>query len=220
MVRVTSEVGRLRRALVHEPGVEVDNMVPELMEQLLFDDILYGDLARDEHGRFRRVMQLLGIEVVDASLLLAEALADDEARNWIVDVLLGRLPRRRREELRGLPAEELAGAVVGGLRARPSSAGDDVADNALYEIPPLPNWCFQRDPQVVLHDHVLIGAMATPARHPESLLTRTLFRHHPSLRDVPIALSSHRMLTLKLSASWTRGREELKLILGVKNEYR
>ncbi|MCH7779497.1 MAG: arginine deiminase, partial [Acidobacteria bacterium] len=93
MVRVTSEVGRLRRALVHEPGVEVDNMVPEMMEQLLFDDILYGDLARDEHSRFRRVMQLLGIEVVDSAHLLAEALADEEARDWIVDVLLARLPR-------------------------------------------------------------------------------------------------------------------------------
>ena len=42
-VRVTSEIGRLRRALVHEPGPEVDRMVPAMMEQLLFDDILYGD---------------------------------------------------------------------------------------------------------------------------------------------------------------------------------
>ena len=39
MVRVTSEVGRLRRALVHEPGGEVDLMVPGMLEQLLFDDI-------------------------------------------------------------------------------------------------------------------------------------------------------------------------------------
>jgi len=188
MVRVTSEVGRLRKVLVHEPGVEVDHMVPAMMEQLLFDDILYGDLARDEHARFRRVMQLLGIEVVDASQLLTEALADDEARDWIVDVLLGRLPRRRREELRALPADELARTVVEGRRAVIAAPGDDVPGDALYEIPPLPNWCFQRDPQVILRDHVLIGAMATPARHPESLLTRTVFRHHPSLRDVPVRM--------------------------------
>ncbi len=188
MVRVTSEVGRLRRALVHEPGVEVDNMVPEMMEQLLFDDILYGDLARDEHSRFRRVMQLLGIEVVDSAHLLAEALADEEARDWIVDVLLARLPRRRREALRALPGDELAATVVGGLRADGNTAGERIPADALYEIPPLSNWCFQRDPQVVLHDRVLIGAMATPARHPESLLARVLFRHHPSLRDVPIQM--------------------------------
>ena len=63
MVRVTSEIGRVRRVLVHEPGIEVDNMVPSMMEELLFDDILYGDRARDEHARFRRVLQLFGIEV-------------------------------------------------------------------------------------------------------------------------------------------------------------
>ena len=188
MVRITSEVGRLRRVLVHEPGVEVDHMVPGMLEQLLFDDILYGDLARDEHARFRRVMQLLGIEVLESAQLLAEALACEEARDWIVDVLLGRLPRRRREELRDMPAADLAAVVVGGHRATSLEPGDDVSSDRLYEIPPLPNWCFQRDPQVVLHDQVLIGAMATPARHPESLLTRTIFRHHPSLRDVPMRM--------------------------------
>jgi len=179
MVRVTSEVGRLRKVLVHEPGIEVDHMVPAMMEQLLFDDILYGDLARDEHARFRRVMQLLGIEVLDATQLLAESLSDSAACDWIVDVLLSRLSRRRRDELRAWPAAELAAAVVAGLR----SDGDE-----LYEIPPLPNWCFQRDPQVVLHGHVLIGAMATPARHAESLLSRTVFRHHPALREVPVLM--------------------------------
>ena len=51
MVRVTSEVGRLRKVLVHEPGVEVDHMVPGMMEQLLFDDILYGEEAEKNDPR-------------------------------------------------------------------------------------------------------------------------------------------------------------------------
>ena len=54
MVNVTSEIGRLRRVLIHEPGPEVDRMVPPMMEELLFDDILFGDRARDEHRRLRR----------------------------------------------------------------------------------------------------------------------------------------------------------------------
>ena len=65
MLNVTSEVGRLRKVLVHEPGPEVDLMVPAMMEQLLFDDILFGDGARNEHGRFRRVLQLLGAEPIE-----------------------------------------------------------------------------------------------------------------------------------------------------------
>lgn len=182
MLRVTSEVGRLRRALVHEPGVEVDHMVPGMLDELLFDDIIYGDRARDEHARFRRVMQLLGIEVVDAQDLLAEALESDAARDWIVRVVLGALPRERREELREWPALELAATVVGGLRRA------DGHGHRLFEVPPLPNWCFQRDPQVVLHATVLVGAMATPGRHPEALLSRTLFRHHPWFSDTPILM--------------------------------
>jgi len=55
-VHVTSEIGRLRRVLIHEPGPEVDLMIPSMMEELLFDDILFGDAARAEHQRFRRVL--------------------------------------------------------------------------------------------------------------------------------------------------------------------
>ena len=74
MLDVTSEIGRLRRVLVHAPGPEVDRMVPAMMEQLLFDDILDGDRAREEHGQLRRVMQLLGVEVIEAGDLLQQAL--------------------------------------------------------------------------------------------------------------------------------------------------
>ena len=74
MVRVTSEVGRLRRALVHEPGVEVDNMVPEMMEQLLFDDILFARDAREEHAAFCTILNKAGAETLYAGDLLAECL--------------------------------------------------------------------------------------------------------------------------------------------------
>jgi arginine deiminase len=54
-----------------------------MMEELLFDDILFGDRARDEHRKFRRLLQLLGIEVVEANTLLHDALVDDQARAWL-----------------------------------------------------------------------------------------------------------------------------------------
>jgi len=184
IVHVTSEVGRLRRALVHEPGPEVDRMVPAMMEQLLFDDILYGDRARDEHARFRRVLQLFGIEVLDAADMLVEALGADPARSWVIDVLLEDLPGAYRERLHGLSAEQLVAVLVGGDRREAGESGIEVED--LYGIAPLPNWCFQRDPQVVLGDAVILCAMAAPARHREALLTRAIFRFHERLRGVPV----------------------------------
>jgi arginine deiminase len=178
MLGVSSEIGRLRRALVHEPGAEIDRMVPAMMDELLFDDILYGDSARDEHARLRRVLQLCGVEVAEASDLLAQALAQEEARRWVLDVLMEELPQELRQELAALPAPELAETLVAG-RAR-SGAGP------LYTITPLPNWCFQRDPQVIVGRSVIFCSMATPARQREALLARAIFRFHPELRELPV----------------------------------
>jgi len=162
VLRVSSEIGRLRRGLVHEPGPEVDRMVPAMMEQLLFDDILYGDRAREEFARFRRVLQLLGVQVLDAADLLEESLAEPGAREWLIEGLLEDLPAHERARLGGLPADELATTLVCG--ARRDADGRGIEAEELYSIPPLPNWCFQRDPQVVLGPGVLLCSMAAPAR--------------------------------------------------------
>ncbi len=184
MVRVTSEVGRLRRVLVHEPGAEVDRMVPAMMEELLFDDILFGDRAREEHRRFQRVLQLFGVELLFAEDLLAEALAHDEARAFVLDAVSGDLPRPVREQLAAAAPGALVEMLVRGIRLDPSH--DGLGADELYELPPLPNWCFQRDPQVVLGEGVVFSAMATTARFRESLLSRAIFRFHPEFAKTPV----------------------------------
>ena len=186
MVRVTTEIGRLRKVLVHEPGPEVDRMVPPMMEELLFDDILFGDRARDEHRRFRRLLQLLGIEVVEANALLAEALASDEARTWLWARLRPEAPQELRAGEPPASAEEAVAIATAGLLASDDCRGIEVED--LFRLPPLPNWCFQRDPQVILGDGVIFSAMATAARWREGLLTRCIFRFHPELAGTPVVL--------------------------------
>ena len=186
MLRVTSEVGRLRRVLVHEPGPEVDLMVPSMMEELLFDDILFGDRARDEHRQFRRVLHLLGIEALEARDLLTEVLEIPEAREWAADVLLEDLPRALRDALAEAASADLAEALVGGRLAPGPQTRFAVEE--LFEVAPLPNWCFQRDPQVVLGTGVVFGSMAASARHREALLARSIFRFHPDLSETPVLL--------------------------------
>ncbi len=183
MLDVTSEVGRLRTVLVHEPGPEVDQMVPSMMEELLFDDILFGDRVREEHRRFRRLMQLLGVEVLDARDLLVEALEAGGARDWLAEVVLPELPPGLRERIRTAPVAEVVEILVSGAR-REESGGIGVDD--LYALAPIPNWCFQRDPQVVVGGGVVLGAMATPARWREAILARVIFRFHPRLAGAPL----------------------------------
>ena len=183
MVHVTSEIGRLRRVLVHEPGIEVDRMVPPMMEELLFDDILFGEKARDEHGRFRRLLQVLGIEVVEIADLLRETLANGDAREWLWRMMLPQLPPSLRNA-GPAKADEMLAAVVGGILTEDEGGGIEVGD--LFRLAPLPNWCFQRDPQVVLGDGVVFSAMATPARWREGILARAVFRFHHELGSTPV----------------------------------
>jgi len=184
-VRVTSEIGRLRRLLMHEPGPEIDRMVPVMMEELLFDDILFGDPARAEHARFRRVLQLLGVEILETRELLIETLAEQPAREWILESLVPVVPPLVGRRMVDATVEELAAMLVDGVRLDPCQAGIEVDE--LFELSPIPNWCFQRDPQIVIGDQVIISSMATPARWREGLLASAIFRFHPTAASRPHA---------------------------------
>lgn len=175
-IQVNSEIGRLRRVLVHRPGVEIDRMPPSMMEQLLFDDILDGDEAREEHDVFCRVMAQAGVAALDAQVLLAEVLERAEPRRSLLEELTREygVDRELVARLSDLPAAALAGAMIEGVPASDPR-------RQFFDLPPLPNYFFQRDPQVALGDRVVIASMATEAREREPLLGRVLFEHHPAL---------------------------------------
>ena len=82
---VHSEVGRLRRVMVHRPGLEHTRLTPSNAEELLFDDVLWVARAKAEHDMFVEVMRDRGVEVFEAEQLLAEALAKPEARDWVCE---------------------------------------------------------------------------------------------------------------------------------------
>ncbi|MEM1183203.1 MAG: arginine deiminase family protein [Acidobacteriota bacterium] len=185
-IQVRSEIGRLRRVLIHRPGLEIDWMVPSMMDRLLFDDILYGEDARLEHDQFRAVLHAAGVETLDPQGLLAEVLEDAELRSTAIDTLAAtgdgaRIGAEVIEELRGFDAGALATALVAGLRVGGDGPGGDRL-RSFYRLAPLPNYFFQRDPQVVMGDSVLVSEMATDARAREAYLSSLVFAHHPALK--------------------------------------
>ena len=62
---VRSETGRLRAVMTHSPGREVDRMIPAMMNDLLFEDILFGAAAREEHNHFRQLLGLSAEHVLE-----------------------------------------------------------------------------------------------------------------------------------------------------------
>lgn len=177
-LNVNSEIGKLKSVLVHLPGREIDVMLPSMMEQLLFDDILYGQLAREEHRKFQQVIRFVAEQVVDLQDMLEEIFEDPELRAEIVADFSSRF--RLKSRLRSLLAEQrgpsLAETLIGGILPRTNGS------RPTFDLAPIPNLFFTRDPQVVLGDGVVISSMATQARERESLLSRYVFRYHKDFR--------------------------------------
>jgi arginine deiminase len=179
-LRVTSEIGKLKSVLVHLPGPEIDRMVPSMMEELLFDDILYGNRAREEHRRFQQVLGYVADEVLDVQDLLEEVLQVPEQRGAIIDDLaktLGWGPEME-ARLRDLTAEQLAGKLIVGIEKEAPGSDASVASE-LFDLAPIPNYFFQRDPLVIVGERAIRCSMATAARTREPLLSGYVLALHP-----------------------------------------
>ena len=111
---VYSEVGKLRRVMVCRPGLAHKRLTPENCHVLLFDDIIWVQEAQNEHYNFCQVMRERGVEVLEMHDLLAQTLADPEARAWVLDrkINANTVTLIGLDELRGwldeMPAHELA----------------------------------------------------------------------------------------------------------------
>jgi arginine deiminase len=197
---VHSEVGTLRKVMVHRPGLEHSRLTPENAEELLFDDVLWVSQAKKEHDAFAEVMRERGVEVFEIETLLAEALADPDAREWVCAHVLNELQvgigaaDRAREWLAEVSPTDAAEFLVGGITKmdvrRDLGLVWESAETTSMLLPPLPNFLFQRDPSCWIYDGVTINPMTKPARKPESMLMETVYRFHPMFvaEDFPIWL--------------------------------
>ncbi|MDD3349073.1 MAG: arginine deiminase family protein, partial [Bacilli bacterium] len=77
-LNVKSEIGKLKTVLLHEPGKELENLTPNYLEELLFDDIPWLPLAIKEHRAFAKILRESGVEVVYLTDLVAESLDVNE----------------------------------------------------------------------------------------------------------------------------------------------
>jgi arginine deiminase len=186
---VESEVGTLRKVIVHRPGLEHTRLTPSNAEELLFDDVIWVKRAKEEHDVFVSVMRDRGVEVLYAEQLLTDVLQVPAAREWVLDRVLDErhvgvyLARSRHEWGRSASPSEVADFLIGGITKRDLSEGlgltyesSDLTDMLL---PPLPNFLFQRDPSCWIYDGVTLNPMAKPARRPETVFMEAIYRWHP-----------------------------------------
>jgi arginine deiminase len=188
---VQSEVGRLRQAIIHRPGLELSRLTPQNIGGLLFDDVLWAKKAKEEHDVFAETLREHGVAVHYFGQLLAETLEVPAGRQFVLDrvctpemagpALAGPL-RRLADDLDG---PQLAEYLVGGiLKAdlRPLRAHSlkwDMLRADDFLLPPLPNHLFPRDNSCWVYGGVSVNPMAKPARQRETLHVRAIYRYHP-----------------------------------------
>ena len=79
------DFAKLRQVILHRPGLELSRLTPENIRRLLFDDILWGKRAREEHDAFAQALRDRGVKVHYFAELLTEVLDIPQARSWILD---------------------------------------------------------------------------------------------------------------------------------------
>ncbi|HWS45957.1 MAG TPA: arginine deiminase [Acidimicrobiia bacterium] len=186
---VHSEVGKLRRVMVHRPGLEHSRLTPSNAEDLLFDDVLWVTRAKAEHDMFREVMAERDVEVFEAEQLLAEALVKPDTKDWVREHILSErqigitAARRAHEWVETADAGQVAEFLIGGITRADVEHNLglvwEAADPTSMLLPPLPNFLFQRDPSCWIFGGVTINPMTKPARVPETMIMEAIYRFHP-----------------------------------------
>lgn len=191
-IQVNSEIGVLKTVLLHRPGAEIENITPDTMERLLFDDIPFLQNAQKEHDYFAQVLQDRGVETVYIEQLLEDVLADSAVKDDFLTRYLtehhyvNNAMKDIKEYLNTLSTHDLVSTIYAGVRRElvdfkhpnlHDVAGSDAENPFLMD--PLPNAYFTRDPQAMMGSGLTINHMTYDARRPESLITEFVMKYHP-----------------------------------------
>ncbi|WP_242220783.1 arginine deiminase [Bacillus cereus group sp. BfR-BA-01380] len=202
-IHVTSEIGELQTVLLKRPGKEVENLTPDYLQQLLFDDIPYLPIIQQEHDYFAQTLRNRGVEVLYLETLAAEALADKKLREEFVDRILkeGQADvngayQNLKEYLLSFSNEEMVQKIMGGVRkneietSKKTHLYELMEDHYPFYLDPMPNLYFTRDPAASIGGGLTINKMREPARRRESLFMEYIIKHHPRFasHNVPVWL--------------------------------
>jgi arginine deiminase len=186
-----SEIGKLKKVLLHRLGNEIEALVPANFERLLFDDIPYLKVAQQEHDLFAKLLRENGTEVIYYVDETEKALKDLSVRKSFVEDFLTEsnitspgMRESLKDYLLDKPAREMVETVISGIKksdvevSHIVSLADFIASAYPYYTDPMPNLYFTRDPGACLADGLNVHHMSTKARRREPLLLKYMYMHN------------------------------------------
>ncbi len=204
---VNSEIGSLKRLIIHSPDKGLGKVVPSKAQDWLFEDIIHLDsMRKNEYDYYvKLLLYFLDKPLIEGKI---KKLDEDASRNFykpqhpdyfksdnvieferlLVDILY--LPEVKTQLIAAVSAVEKCSFMHLNQMA-------DLSEKELCELfitgslpdgkmlfPPIPNLIFTRDIGIVVNDHLLMNKPAKYARTRESLLAKYVFFNHPLFLDL------------------------------------
>lgn len=192
-INVFSEIGKLKKVLLHRPGKELENLMPEYLERLLFDDIPYLEIAQQEHDAFANIFRENDIEVVYLDELVAKSLVNEDIKLKFIEEYIEEAGIRGNRE-KGILKDyflsfsnlnEMIYKMIEGIRKpeidnyKGPSLADFLSNQYPFIIDPMPNLYFTRDPFATIGNGVSIHKMLTETRNRETIFGKYIFNYNP-----------------------------------------
>ncbi|MFZ5859424.1 MAG: arginine deiminase family protein [Spirochaetota bacterium] len=181
-VRIDSEIGKLRRVIIHNPGSEIEAMTPREAERDLYNDIIPLFAVQREYAKLRDFLRKV-TKTYELADLLAECLANENDKleflkeyshiNPIAHIV---------DQLALLPAQQLAQSLLAGIIAPKESLAQHLNPHS-FIANPLPNAYFMRDSVAIIGNQVISAAFTFDVRMAEAYITRFIFKKHPAFRN-------------------------------------
>ncbi|OYU54543.1 MAG: amidinotransferase [Chitinophagaceae bacterium BSSC1] len=205
---VTSEIGTLKRLLVHSPDSGLGKVVPSKAQDWLFEDIVHLETIRKNEYDFYTKILLYFLDPAKIKGKLQEIDAKENDRNFYKPEHPNFFASENVIELQWLLAQVLEDTDIHSklvasvcaiegctyqtqrelLAYSPKELAKtfisgSAAGNRELLFAPIPNFIFTRDIGITINQYVLLNKPAKKARTREALLAKYIFFHHPLFAD-------------------------------------
>lgn len=191
-INVFSEIGQLKRVLLHRPGPELLNLTPQTLERLLFDDIPFLEVAQEEHDFFAQTLKDAGVEVIYLVDLVTETLGQsrelrkkfthrflseagvanehlfNEALNYLESI----------NDTKAFVIKTIAGIRKNELKDYKPVTLSEYIDDTEFITEPMPNLYFTRDNFASIGEGITLNHMYSQTRNRETIYAKYVFKYH------------------------------------------
>lgn len=206
-INVSSEVGMLRRLLIHSPDRGLGKVVPSKAQDWLFEDIVHLEtVRRNEYDYYVKILmffldpdrikgRLAAIDAPESKRSFYKPQHPDFHASDRVIELENLLTEILEDEAVKMKLVASVCAIEGCtyqlqqqlISTRPQDLAKIFISGSMDEekmiFAPIPNLIFTRDIGITVNDHILLNKPAKKARSRETLLARYIFFNHPIFRN-------------------------------------